>query len=318
MRWKPKENICWVGDSITATGEFINNIWRFLLIKNPNMQLYFRNCGTPGDSTKHVINRFEYDILPKQPDQAIIMLGMNDSSVGLYNQEFAENKQHNDEVVAEYGKNIRNLIGMFEEQGVELVLCTPTPFDDTVDLDAENFQGRNSVLGRFSQVIKEIAMEKGILVVDFWSKMTECNQKFQNINPKFTLNGLDRVHPDSVGHSLMSYIFLKEIGFEIDDKKIGAGNSKKLTNAINEKHSIEIKLRSMNMIRRSMSDMGYSNNQYQDFKEEYIKSIEGKSYRDYCISTLELYEANIQNELNMQKQVEKLINYVNKVSREEG
>jgi len=311
QKWKPKENIFWVGDSITANGGWINNIWQYLLCKYPQSRFNFRNCGTPGDNTRQVINRFEYDVMTKCPEQVIIMLGMNDSGAGMYNKSDAESKEQNDSIVCKYREDITLLINMFERRSVDIVLCTPTPYDDTVMLEKDNCKGRNEVLGRFAQVIKDIGNQKKLITIDFWQEMTEYNHKLQRIYPQFTLCGTDRVHPDAMGHCMMAYIFLKATGHY--DENFQNHCPEELFKIIQDKQTIEGKLRNMDMIVRSMHDRGYEKDNFEAFKAEYIKSIEGKPWYEFCIGALELYEAERCSVHTLNQQVEDLIKIANQI-----
>lgn len=52
---------------------------------------------------------------------------------------------------------------------------------------------------------------------------------------------------------------------------------------IQDKQTIEGKLRNMDMVVRSMHEMGYEKDNFEAFKAEYIKSIEGKSWYEFCM-----------------------------------
>jgi hypothetical protein len=115
-----------------------------------------------------------------------------------------------------------------------------------------------------------------LILIDYWGEMTRYNQKMQRINPKFTVIGKDRVHPEMFGHCMMAEIFLKTMGYLNDDDNVQQEISEEIINLIEKKNAIEVKLRSMDMIKREIREMNYDDTHYNDFKTEYIKKIEGQ------------------------------------------
>jgi hypothetical protein len=56
----------------------------------------------------------------------------------------------------------------------------------------------------------EFGEARNIPVVDFWHPMNEINRTRQQADASFTLVGKDRIHPGSIGHLVMAYLFLDQ------------------------------------------------------------------------------------------------------------
>ncbi len=307
MQFNIMERICWVGDSITANGEFISNIWGYLLRKFADRRIEFYNCGISGDTVQNVIERFDRDVVPCKPQQAVVMLGMNDSGAADYSESGFMPAQ---ELLQKYRDDMSRLLQMLEQTGAELILCTPTPYDDSAMLQAQCDVGRNKTLGCYAEIVREIAAEKGCPVVDFWAAMTQYNKTAQAVNPYFTVIGSDRIHPESLGHTIMSHIFLQTLGL-LDNAERKPSNE--LLQAISEKREADATLRIIKEVNTMLQKGNHSD--YGKFKEGFLAEIADKPYYGYWVDMLKLYEDNNGEYDNLQHKVAELIDKVNSVER---
>jgi lysophospholipase L1-like esterase len=209
----PGERVAFIGDSITHSCNWIaylkyivNTRYAFL----PEVE--FLNFGVAGDSAWNVKHRLDWDILPYKFDRAFIMLGMNDCTPGIWSNENPserEIKRRNSRVES-YIKYMTNIISRLEKSGVEVVLVTPSPFDEySTDLKAENFIGRNERgLTTYAETIRQLAGERTLSFVDFHKTMTAVLKK----SPELKLCGPDRVHPRQNGSICMAAILADAMG----------------------------------------------------------------------------------------------------------
>jgi len=202
-----------IGDSITHGGSYYAWVYLYYTTRFPDQELHVANCGVSGDVSSGAIRRYGWDITPTDPDTVTIMLGMNDVGRKFYGVEVTPEVQKQRELrMGWYEDNMRKLVKKLKADGVNIILITPSPYDDTAELDKENNKGANAELAKYGDFLARLAVEEDLPLVDFNGPMTELNQQLQADDPSFTLIGQDRVHPGWTGHFVMAYLFLKAQG----------------------------------------------------------------------------------------------------------
>ena len=205
------DRVCFIGDSITHGGQYHSFIHLFYATRFPERKWEFANAGVSGDTAAGAVRRFDWDIAPHQPTVATIMLGMNDVSRGLYGagKTGAQMEAQRKACLDSHAANMRKLATLLTQAGCKLIFITPSIYDQTGRMKTENNLGVNDALGKCGANARALAKEFGGTVVDFNGPMTAINLRGQAKNPAFTIVGPDRVHPGSVGHLIMAYLFLK-------------------------------------------------------------------------------------------------------------
>lgn len=203
-----------IGDSITHGRKWHRYVYSYYLTRFPERQVRFVNEGIAGDSAGGALSRLDWDILPNQPNVATIFLGMNDVGRGYYavnaSEEFIQRRKS---ALDNYRKNMDDLSAKLLANGVKrLYYCTPSPYDDTVQTESENFPGVNGALAQCGRTGAELAQKYAGFVIDLNGPMTALNLERQKADPKFTVIGPDRVHPGDVGMLVIAYEFLKAQG----------------------------------------------------------------------------------------------------------
>jgi len=208
------DNVAVIGDSITHGRKWHRYVYAYYLTRFPDRQVRFVNLGIAGDSAGGALRRLDWDILPNQPNAAAIFLGMNDVGRGYYKVNADEKTiAARQTALDNYRKNMDDLSAKLLANGVKrLVYVTPSPYDDTAELAAENFPGVNGALAQCGRYGAELAAKYGGSVVDLNGPMTALNQERQQADPKFTLIGPDRVHPGDVGMMVIAHTFLRAQG----------------------------------------------------------------------------------------------------------
>jgi lysophospholipase L1-like esterase len=203
-----------VGDSITQGRTYYAWIYLYYATRFPTLTLDAYNCGISGDSASGALRRYDWDIQPHHANVATIMLGMNDVSRSLYtdaNPSDAMLKRRAN-ALASYRANMTELAGKLKADGSRLIFVTPTPFDETADLAPARQTGVNGALGECAVFLRELAATTGASIVDLHGPMTALNLRLQKDDPKATIIGPDRIHPELPGQFLMAYYFLKAQG----------------------------------------------------------------------------------------------------------
>jgi len=237
--------ICFVGNSITNNGEFHHNILLYHLTRYPSAPVTFYNCGISGNTASDVLARIDKDVLNLKPDYAVMMIGMNDVRRSLYGVNATTDEdtlQMRKEALVAYKGKVEKLIKIFLQNKIELMLETPSIYDQTSKSKTPRAFGVNDALGECALFIKDMALKYNLKVVDYWSFMNTINIKEQQANPAFTLTSQDRVHPQATGHLVMAYQFIKSMGASPLISKISIENNLKSS----QKSSQNCKILSLN------------------------------------------------------------------------
>ncbi|NLN82641.1 MAG: hypothetical protein GX136_08885 [Clostridiales bacterium] len=210
------QRICFFGDSVTATGEWIMEIVEHLHKNYSDLRILPFNCGIPGDNVKKAFDRVYSDCCSLFPSCVVVMFGLNDIGRDLYSgkDNSEENNRLRKEKLDAYSEYMDKTVKTFINHRINVILCTPTPYDIWQQSDTENLIECNDGLSECRQIVYSLAKRYGLPVVDFMDKLT----RFIISNPQKMIIDSDRVHPNKYGHHLMAQIFLKALGFieEID------------------------------------------------------------------------------------------------------
>ena len=202
---------CVLGDSITHGDRYQHYIYLFYATRFPDRTIDIFNCGISGDSASGALRRLDDDVLSHKPSVVSIMLGMNDVSRNLYEPgtPTPEVTKMREKALADHAQNMKHLAERLTAAGTRLIFITPSPFDDTSTMEKPNLPGVNQALSVSADNARQLAKTFGGGLVDFHQPMTELNLAQQKLDPRYTLIGPDRVHPQDVGHLVMTYLFLK-------------------------------------------------------------------------------------------------------------
>lgn len=205
MELKRNGTICFLGDSITASGLWIKFIWETM--KDYTRKIF--NCGIPGDTAENAKTRIYETCLAYAPDYVVIMFGMNDICRELYLDAEAENQRK--ARIDAYADNLEEIINIIIQCGAMPILLTPTPYDDKSDSSEKNMRC-NAGIDQCVKTVHLLAKKYSLPLIDF-------NRNFKEKMICETIIGPDRVHPNENGHKLMAKIFLNSVGFEIPEFK---------------------------------------------------------------------------------------------------
>ncbi|MBQ9413731.1 MAG: hypothetical protein IJU16_01230 [Clostridia bacterium] len=143
-----------LGGSIAALGG-----WNEKVAQDLNMVLI--NSGIGGDTTVDAYNRFDRDVRQKDPDFVTIALGTNDfSRIGTTKPKVS---------LADYRANMEYFVDEVRKLDAVPILISPAYVREGAIGAVENYAdvgSANAALNMYAQVVRDIAAEKNVLLVD--------------------------------------------------------------------------------------------------------------------------------------------------------
>lgn len=214
--------ILFLGDSITADGQYIRLTGEWLRKHRPDPAVELIARGVPSETASGlseadhpfprpcVHERLAEELAKASPNVVIACYGMND---GIYHP-FSEAR------FAAYQTGMRRLIAQIREAGAAVVLMTPPPFDGAsmngqlVPADAPDFsyltpyREYDGVLERYAEWLLSGACPADA-VIDMRTPLVMHIRQERSINSAYRYG--DGIHPDTSGHRVMARTLLKEL-----------------------------------------------------------------------------------------------------------
>lgn len=147
------------------------------------------NTGVSSATTRDLVANFDRWITVNDPDVVFLAFGMNDSSNRLV-------------PIAEYEANLRNAVDKIRLMGA-------VPILGTINTIKPGDAGRLTNLPAYVQVVRDIAEDKNVLLVDHYKYWTEAEEVESNIKNNW-LN--DNIHPNYIGSTHMAANIFQAVG----------------------------------------------------------------------------------------------------------
>lgn len=232
--FKKGDRVTFVGNSITDGGHYHSYIWLYYMTHFPYEEMWMANCGVGGDTSLEILNRLDGDVFAKRPTVLTLTFGMNDSGYFEYNGD--EPEKFAAEKVAQSRKYFLEIEKRLKARPeTRMIMIGTSPYDQTSTFNDNIFRNKNNAMGKIVAFQDSAAKANNWEFVDFWAPMTRINEEQQKIDPKFTICGNDRIHPDNDGHLVMAYLFLKAQGMagkKVADVQVNA-RTKQVTRSEN-------------------------------------------------------------------------------------
>ena len=238
-----RDRICFFGDSITAHGFWMAEVFEYFLKNFPEHKTYMYNCGIAGSRGKeaNIKNRMFCDCLNLFPKYVVVMFGMNDVEPAIHGTDDPEHKRLlAEEVRPAYPKTLASIIEIIKSVGATPIICSPTPFDEYTEGE-KKWLGTDADLERFSEIARNTAERHGLIFVDMRKALLDNMAK--------TPIREDRVHPNRYGHHLMAEAFLTAIGAK---DTFDNGEPVELSDKNQSRFETEQKVRDIMVIERNM------------------------------------------------------------------
>ncbi|WP_274362162.1 SGNH/GDSL hydrolase family protein [Paenibacillus thermotolerans] len=212
MKLANNDKLLFIGDSITdcerkrPIGEglfqglgkgYVSFVDAVLNTLHPELAIRVVNMGTSGNTVRDLKERWNADVIELKPDWLAIMIGINDVW-RQYDQPYITESHV---YIEEYESTLRTLIEQTLPLVKGIVLMTPFYIEPNKD------DAMRATMDRYGAVVKRIADEKAILIVDTQDVFDELTKHMYAATIAW-----DRVHPNATGHFAIARAFLNAIG----------------------------------------------------------------------------------------------------------
>lgn len=239
------DRICFFGDSITAAGLWIAEVFDYFCKNYPSLKIGMYNCGIGGAKgcEANIKNRMFRECFNYFPKYVVVMFGMN---------EFSYPEETLSEINTRYENTLYRITELCNFTGAEPIICSPTPYDEYNDGAEKENIGRDKILESLFHTARAFSKKNGFIFVDMRSLLLE-NMKERPISD-------DRVHPSEYGAHLMAISFMQAI-----DENFRENPDKKFEMSLKNKKRYETE-----QILREYMFIEYT---YTNWKSEYEKTI---------------------------------------------
>jgi lysophospholipase L1-like esterase len=208
MIFEQGQRIVFIGDSITDCGRrdafapygngYVSLVRAFVTARYAELGLTWENRGIGGNTTRHLKDRWEEDVVALEPDWLSVKIGINDvwRKYGV--------NAHEAVPIDEYEANLRHVLRRAVDcTGCRLIIAEPY----VIEKEANDPQLRDTTA--FGLVARRLAEEFGAVNVrtqeafDTALETTEASDW-----------AADRIHPNLAGHAVIAQAFLTAVGFE--------------------------------------------------------------------------------------------------------
>ncbi|MCK4564926.1 MAG: SGNH/GDSL hydrolase family protein [Verrucomicrobia bacterium] len=203
--FKKDDLILFIGDSITDCGRDRNDLASLgmgyaamlagrLGLERAELNLRFLNRGIGGDSTCHLLARWDEDCIELKPDWVSILIGVNNTW-----RRYDQNDPTQDGV---FSTECRELLEHVQnETSAKIVICSPFLLhtDPSIEKMREDLDPKIGIL-------RKLAEEFGAIWVDFDAAFVAA--KGRQIPSYWAFDG---VHPTMAGHALMANAWMQTV-----------------------------------------------------------------------------------------------------------
>lgn len=209
-RFRDGARVCFIGDSLVAQNHILPWVASCYKSNFENEDIRFFNCGVAGGTAEFALKIFEEDVLEFRPTHAVVAFGVNDSWRWCLNEEKGIARYKTLKKRFEiYKECIKNLCEKITQNNIELILCTPAPYDEYEETSQPALKGGYALLAEYANFVRYFAKEKNYTLCDYYEAMVEIMQTDR-------LYSDDHIHPTPHGYYRMAEIFLKNQGLEIE------------------------------------------------------------------------------------------------------
>lgn len=210
------------GDSVTATrgGTMVYSNLLANDLSYDGKDVKVINAGIGAHTTAMAMGRFQKDVLDAKPDVVVIMFGINDSAVDVWKDPPADKPRVS---LADYRKNLTEMIELLKKQGARVVLMTPNPLHwsaTTLKLygkppyKPDDVDGFNLVLRDYVTAVREIAKAQHVGLVDVFAAFEAYDAEPKHKPGALTPDGM---HPGDAGHRIIADLLIEHLA-QADEK----------------------------------------------------------------------------------------------------
>lgn len=193
--------VAFFGDSITKGGGALLRVAAQYRADFPNAGVRFYNVGISGGGVDSANLYFDGWLAPFRPTHVVLGFGVNDSwplRIDASVPDSAGERERVRKAAESYRAKYGALVERLEAFGAAVAVRTPTPYEVAGPV--------NDSYSRIAQQIRAVAEERGLPLVDDFSRMSEL------ISAGEKLFNDDHVHPNDFGHWRMAETLLAAQG----------------------------------------------------------------------------------------------------------
>jgi lysophospholipase L1-like esterase len=201
------KKVVFLGDSITQNAVINSEDFKgfiSLLGENVDQNTELIGKGIGGDKVSDLLTRYRDDVIKLNPDMVFIYIGINDV---WHKYDYGTGTD-----IDLYENGLRQIITDLKENGVEVILCTPTVIGENKGeftlinqfKDIETMEIMNNDLDDYSDIIRKLSAE-------FDTKLLDLRKIFMQYisenNPENKSKGVlttDGVHLNNLGSKLIA------------------------------------------------------------------------------------------------------------------
>ncbi len=206
------KKVVFLGDSITQNAVINSDKFKgfiSLLGENVGQNTELIGKGIGGDKVSDLLTRYRDDVIKLNPDMVFIYIGINDV---WHKYDYGTGTD-----IDLYENGLRQIITDLKENGVEVILCTPTVIGENKGeftlvnqfKDIETMEIMNNDLDDYSDIIRKLSRE-------FDTKLLDLRKIFMQYisenNPENKSKGVlttDGVHLNNIGSKLIADEMIK-------------------------------------------------------------------------------------------------------------
>lgn len=220
MIFENMDRIIFAGDSVTdaesghPVGEGLFNgsgkgyvmvIENLLNTWYPELFLRITNSGISGHTSKDLLNRFQRDVVDLKPNWVSICIGIND----VWRQFDCPAMTDVQVPTDEYEMNVEKMILSVKDKIKGIFILTP------YYMEPNKTDKMRSRMDEYGDICKKLAEKYGCVLVDLQDMF---DRYFQYRHSSYI--AWDRIHPNSVGVTLIAREFLKYCEFDYDHASV--------------------------------------------------------------------------------------------------
>lgn len=203
---KSGDRVAIAGDSITEQKIYSCYLEAYLLACAGLRDIKVFQFGWSGERTPGFVARMESDVWNWRPTVLTTCYGMNDGGYRTYDE---------NSIGAVYRDNMKKIVDFFKDKGVKVIVGSPGVVDTGTYKRSSNAAAYNENLGKLAQIDREIAQVANVEFADIHAVMMAAMVAAKaKMGKSFHVAGADGIHPAADGHLLMTYAFLKAMGFD--------------------------------------------------------------------------------------------------------
>ncbi len=185
------------GDSITQAG--VRPGGYITLMQQSLNSHELIGSGIGGNKVYDLYLRMEADVLNKNPDVAVIYVGVND----VWHKQTSQTGTDPDKFISFYSAMIRKM----QTSGIKVIVCTPAVIGERTDFS----NAQDGDLNRYSQIIRDLAKQYNCPLVDLRKEFLAYNVANNPENKESGILTTDRVHLNAAGNKLVADLMVKTL-----------------------------------------------------------------------------------------------------------